>query len=75
MKHMKNVINLGKFARKRNVVKNGVISLKNLAKIVLNESISKDSLVRCSKWLSSRLSNEQIVHGATDVIKKFGSFL
>ena len=68
-KHMKNVINLGKFARKRNVVKNGVISLEKLVKIVLYESISKDTLVRCSKWSSSRLYNEQIIHAATDAIK------
>ena len=48
-KHMKNAINLGKVARKRNVAKNGVISLENLMKIVLNDSTSKDTLVRYSK--------------------------
>lgn len=49
IKNIKNVINLGKFARKRNVVKNRGASLQKIVNIALNESISKASTIRCSK--------------------------
>ena len=69
IKNMKNIVNLGKFARKRKVIKNRVISLQKIVKIVLNKTISKASTTRLSKLSNLILSNKQIVQAATDYIK------
>lgn len=49
IKNMKNIINLGKFARKRNMIRNRIISLQKNLNIALNESIRKFSIIRYSK--------------------------
>ena len=48
-KNIKNVIDLGQFSRRGDVIKNGVISLKNIASVVLNEKMNKSPSVRFSR--------------------------
>ena len=47
IKNIKHVINLGQFARRWDVIKNGIISLEQIASEVLNEKFNKNSLVIC----------------------------
>ena len=48
MKTLKNVTNLGSFARKRNVVPSGVVKLKTLVNVVLKENLHKVDKIRLS---------------------------
>ena len=63
-----NVINLGKYARLRDVVQNGSIGLAKLSEIVLGLSIDKSSNLRLSDWNTTNLSGDQIKYAALDAI-------
>ena len=65
---MKRIINLGKHARARNVIKNGIISLQKLSHVVLNEDLNKKS-IRHSMWSNTRLSSKQLLCAGLNAIK------
>ena len=48
VKTLKNITNLDSFARKRNAVSSGVVKLKTLVKIVLEEDLQKDNNIGLS---------------------------
>ena len=54
------VVNLGKYARERDVVQNGSVGMDKLAKIVLRLSIDKGNEWRFSDWTKNKLRDEQI---------------
>ena len=62
------------YARKRDVIKNGVISLSELVSIVLKEKLPKPASVRLGKWSVPNLSSEQIKYAALDAIKIIEAF-
>lgn len=66
-----NVVNLGKFARRRDVVQNGTVGLDVLAEIVLNEHLAKPNAVRFSNWATNRLSTDQVRYAAIDADVSF----
>lgn len=69
MKKVKRV-NLGGFAKARDVVQNGTVRLDVLVKICLNEKMSKQAEIRISnKWQKRDLSQEQMQYAALDGIK------
>ena len=57
-----NIINLGLYARRRDVVQNGPISLAELSRIVLGKEMAKDNGARISDWTRRDLSDEQKRH-------------
>ncbi|KAL7535665.1 hypothetical protein ACHAXR_006652, partial [Thalassiosira sp. AJA248-18] len=63
-----NVINLGTYARKRDVVQHGGASLADLCKIVLVAALDKNQDVRCSDWNAPNLEPNQIKYAALDAI-------
>ena len=71
----KNVINLGSFARVRDVVQDGTIGLASLTEIVLKQHLAKPSDVRCSKWSASTLTNKQKIYAALDAVKSLELYL
>lgn len=66
-----NIINLGKYARRRDVVKNGTVGLDVLAEIVLNERLAKPNAVRFSNWAMNHLSKDQVRYAAIDADVSF----
>ena len=71
----KRYINLGQYARKRNVVSNGQVSLQDLVNLTLKQTLSKDSSIRLSsKWSRLQLESEQIQYAALDAIKSLEVF-
>ena len=62
------IINLGVHARKRDVVQSGNVSLHDLCKVVLGETIEKSENVRFSEWDSKQLTQDQIKYAALDAI-------
>ena len=60
--NLKFVTNLGRFARKRNVVSNGVARLKTLVKVILSKNLNKNDRVILSKWSSPSLAVDQITY-------------
>ena len=70
------LVDLGKFARTRDVVQSGVVGLDALVKICLNETMSKDPEIRVSnKWEDAQLSHEQQKYAALDGIKSLEVYL
>jgi hypothetical protein len=69
MKVVKNVINLGLYARRRDVVQNGSVSLAFLVNSTLHELMEKPVNIRLSKWSSCPLNELQIKYAALDSIK------
>lgn len=61
------IINLGLYARRRDVVQDGSVGLQHLAKTVLNYHIDKNDEVIFSNWNSDRLSPEQTKYALIDV--------
>lgn len=59
-------IDLGPFARTRDVVRNGNASLEALCKVVLKKRLPKLPHVRLSKWSAAKLSDEQVQYAALD---------
>ncbi len=70
-----NVINLGKYARVRDVVQNGSVGMGRLCKLVLGMSIDKSDLVRFSDWTRAELLEDQIRYAALDAIISLQLFL
>jgi hypothetical protein len=64
-----NVLELGTFARKRDIVQNANTSMANLVLIVLGEILDKSEEIRCSNWAKTHLTKEQQEYAALDVIK------
>ena len=54
-------VNLGKFARCRDIVKIGTAGLAKLVEICFGECTSKDPSVRCSRWSRVELSPDQVI--------------
>jgi hypothetical protein len=68
-------VSLGMMTKDHAVVTSAVVSLKNLSQAVLKKDLSKDMLIRCSKWSEARLctsnsdfSMSQRTYAALDVI-------
>ena len=61
------IVNLGLYARKRDIIQNGTIGLKELTKIVLGLTIDKNEEDRFSDWNADELSTRQITYAAIDV--------
>lgn len=59
---------IGIMARTQDVVLTGVVSLQTLVELVLGEKLLKTK-VRVSKWSATKLSDEQALYAALDVIK------
>jgi hypothetical protein len=59
---------LGRWAKRRDLVKNAGCSLSHLSSVILGKEMNKDEKVRCSKWSSNTLTQEQIRYAADDVI-------
>jgi hypothetical protein len=64
-----NYVNLGRYARKRDVVQSGTASLEKLIQLTLGEILDKSPAVRLSKWSEKDLSNAQKKYAALDVMK------
>ena len=60
-------VDLGVFARARNVVTRGTAGLQQLVRVVLGKHLSKAADVRCGRWSAPQLSEEQRAYGAMDV--------
>ena len=58
-KSLKNIINLGSYVRRKNVIANGTMQLQRLVEILLRETMSKDDDVRLFEWSSSTLAPEE----------------
>ena len=54
-----NIINLGLYARRRDVVQNGSIGLAELSRIVLGKEMTKDNGTRISDWTRRDLTDRQ----------------
>ena len=61
-------LELGLFARRRDVVKNGTAGLEKLVELTLGLRMSKEPAVRLSKWSSMLLSAAQQEYAALDAI-------
>lgn len=59
-------IDLGMYARERDVVSRGTAGLERLVFLTLGKQMSKAVDVRCSKWSAPQLSPEQIKYAAMD---------
>ena len=62
------------YARKRNVVSNGQVSLQELVRLTLHENLNKDPSVHLSKWSKRNLDPLQIQYAALDAIKSLEVF-
>jgi hypothetical protein len=71
---IENVINLGAFARKRDVIQNGTIGLAELVKVTLKEAMNKSPEVRLSKWSKRELTGPQKTYAALDAIKSLAVY-
>lgn len=69
MKGVKRVINLGQFSRRRNAIRCGVTLLEKIILLILNENLNKIPTLRCSRWSTSNLTSERILHAGLDAIK------
>ena len=69
IKILKNLTNLGSFARKINVLPSGIVKLKTLAQVVLKEDLCKDDNIRLSNWSCSDLAEEEISCACLDAAK------
>jgi ribonuclease D len=67
-----NIVDISLMARKHNIIKNGNVSLEQLVEVPLHE---KSSSVQLSKWSDKKLSNNQIIYAALDVIKAHKVYL
>jgi 3'-5' exonuclease len=67
-------IDLSTFARNRDMVQRGNASMKEVVQSVLGEELEKAEYVRCSKWSSTELSNEQVKYAVLDVVKPLEVF-
>ena len=67
-------INLVIYARKRGLIKNGIIGLDGLVEICLNENLEKAPNVCLGNWSKLLLSDDQIIYAALDVMKTFEVF-
>lgn len=61
-------IELGTYARKRDVVLNGSVGLQALAEVVLRRKLRKEGTPRISDWDGATLSREQIEYAALDAL-------
>jgi hypothetical protein len=71
---IENVINLGGFARKRDVIQNGTIGLAELVKVTLEELMNKAPEVRLSKWSRKELTDPQKTYAALDAIESLAVY-
>ena len=62
-------IDLGPFARARDVVVRGTAGLERLVSLTLGEKMSKAPEVRCGKWAAPVLNDRQIEYAALDATK------
>ena len=62
------VINLGTYARTRDVVQNGNVGLAELSKIVLKVTLDKRCLDPVSDWGQKELTDSQVRYAALDAI-------
>ena len=69
-----NVINLGIFARERDVVQNGTVELADLCELVFEAKFNKSVEVRLSNWAAS-LTDPQKKYAALDAIISLLLFL
>jgi hypothetical protein len=65
------VINLGGFARERDVVQNGKVGLDVLCEAILKHRIEKQPHLRFSNWDDPKLSVDQIKYAALDSLASF----
>ena len=63
-----NVINLGPFARARDVVSSGTVSLQQLSERVLKARLDKSRHLRLSSWDKDKLDDDQKKYAALDAI-------
>jgi hypothetical protein len=70
-----NFVNLGSFARERDVVQNGCTGLDTLSDLVLNERLDKSADVRLSDWSSVNLSHRQKKYAGLDATKSLQVYL
>mmetsp|Transcript_29129 Transcript_29129/g.49666 ORF Transcript_29129/g.49666 Transcript_29129/m.49666 type:complete len:1097 (+) Transcript_29129:786-4076(+) len=70
-----NVVNLGLYARLRDIVQNGSVSLQQLCTLVLRTRIEKDTNIRISNWDNHELTDEQVKYAALDAIASLKIFL
>ena len=70
-----NVINLGPFARARDVVQSGSVGLKQLCELVLKKRLDKETDTRLSRWDQNTLSDDQVKYAALDAIASLKIFL
>lgn len=68
------VINLGGYARDRDVVQNGKIGLAELALVVLEQRLEKHTHLRFSDWDQDVLSLDQEEYGARDALASMRIF-
>ena len=64
-----NYVNLGSYARKRDVVQSGTASLEKLVQLTLGEMLDKSPAVRLSKWSEKELTDPQKKYAALDAMK------
>ncbi|CAJ1958310.1 unnamed protein product [Cylindrotheca closterium] len=70
------VVNLGRYARDRDVVQSGTVRLDALVQICLGETMQKQASVRVSsKWEQPSLSQDQKKYAALDGIKSLEVYL
>ena len=62
------VINLGTYARTRDVVQNGNVGLAELSKIVMKVTLDKSTPDRLSDWDQKELTDSQVRYAALDAI-------
>ena len=63
------IIDLGPFARARDVVVRGTAGLERLVLLTLGDTMSKAPDVRCGKWAAPQLSDAQLSYAALDATK------
>ncbi|CAJ1964154.1 unnamed protein product [Cylindrotheca closterium] len=70
------IVNLGQYARERDVVQSGTVRLDVLVQICLKETMKKQTAVRVSsKWEDPSLSQDQKQYAALDGIKSLEVYL
>ncbi len=74
-KNRTNVVNLGVFARQRDVVQSGSVTLHQLCELVLRARLNKEPSIRLSNWDQRQLTEEQVQYAALDAIASLNIFL
>jgi ribonuclease D len=69
------VIELGRYAKNRDVVNNANTSLADLVEKLLGVKMNKQNDIRCSRWSNKPLTAEQMLYASEDAIKSLDVYM